>query len=186
MDLEKLISTGSLDDETVINQIVDYGTDAIAPLKQVILDNSGRNSWLAAKIMASIDSPQVAPALTNTLPALGSVLQGMIVDILGELQDDRAVIPLLELLPGQRSMLQMAIVEALRKIGDPRAIDTLLQELEQTQDPIVRYTIIQALGDLGATKAIEIIKQYADDENHHVREHVIIALGKLIVSDNKT
>jgi len=76
--------------------------------------------------------------------------------------------------------------EALRRIGTPEAIkvveDTasdLLQALQQDQDPEVRVSAAEALGEIGSEDAVPTLIQVLQDENVGVRRRVARALGRI-------
>lgn len=165
--------------EQAAEHLISAGASAVEALTKTIISNQGRQSWLAAKALAHIDDSRVVPTLISALDMVNMNLQGMIIGLLGNLRDQRSVLPIIETLNEKNTMLQLASIQALKEIGDTRAVKHLLIVLENTESPIVRYTSIETLADLGDTQVIEPIRYHKDDENHHVRQRVERALEKL-------
>ena len=57
--------------------------------------------------------------------------------------------------------------------------------LKNAESGALRYTIIQALGVIGDPQAIDLIRSYQNDEDHHVRNRVEIALSRLESNDSE-
>jgi CheY-like chemotaxis protein len=87
--------------------------------------------------------------------------------------------PLIEALPGAKPLTQVKIVTALEHIGSREAVAPLLDLLALTDIAMLRYTIIQALGAIGDARAFPLIRSFAEDADHHVRERVKMALAQL-------
>ncbi len=92
---------------------------------------------------------------------------------------ERAVDPLLAVLPHCQPVVQVSIVHTLETIGSCKAVKPLMDLLVSTSYDTLRYTIIQALGTIGDPTAAELVRQYQDDANHHVRERASRALKQL-------
>ena len=54
-----------------------------------------------------------------------------------------------------------------------------MQLLPKAEAGSLRYTIIQTLGVLGDPQAIDLIRNYLDDPDHHVRSRAEVALDRL-------
>ena len=70
-------------------------------------------------------------------------------------------------------------MQALGRLADSRSIDALLNVMQTTDSPAVRYTAIEALGLIGDRRVIEPIRLYLNDASQHVRSRVEAALERL-------
>jgi len=134
-------------------------------------------------------SKQVAEALVEigrpaVLPLIGSLqdpfVGGSVMWILGEIRDERAIMPLISLLVRKRELniFRRAVAMVLVKIGGASVellIDALNSELM-----LVRKEVIQALGEIADSRATEpLIKILANDEFSSVRKRAATALGNI-------
>jgi HEAT repeat protein len=86
---------------------------------------------------------------------------------------------LLDALPRAHHMVQPHIILLLGRSADRRAVAPLLRYLRETEHETIRYNLIEALGLLGDPQAVDAIRTFSDDPNHHVRERVQKALKRL-------
>ena len=177
--INRLADASLSEQRQTMEQLVALGADAVAPLIIVMNSSRGQQAALAAKVLSRIEDQRVVPALLSALANMNRVLQTMVINLLGELRDERALLPLLELLDSPDSLLQMGAIQALREFHDLRCVAPLIRALELTKSPSIRYTIIEVLGELGDPCAVEPIRCYKNDEDHHVRRRVEVALEKL-------
>lgn len=92
---------------------------------------------------------------------------------------ERAFHALIRALPNSHLLTQTQILLALKEIGDKRAINPLIALLQSTDSVVLRYSIIEILGVLGAVQAVELIRSFQFDEDRHVRDRVSAALSAL-------
>jgi HEAT repeat protein len=167
--------------ENAKNLLLKFGTASVDRLMAAVRSQTGHRCWIAATILAEIEDPRclecLKEALLSSHPVLGQVAAKSL-EQYGEL----AVKALIEALPNGHKTVKPTIVVTLEKIGDPRAVGVLMDMLETTDWPSLRYSLIQALGVLGDMRAVELIRSFQHDENHHVRKCVQIALEHLSAS----
>ena len=77
-------------------------------------------------------------------------------------------------------VVHIAAVMALGEIG-PAVLDILVETLKTTDNVAVAVAITNALGSMGDSKAAEVLKEFANDENadSYVRESAVSALSRL-------
>ena len=115
--------------------------------------------------LARIDPADPAPVL-ETMPGrerkvverLLSSRRADAVEALGRLGDPRAIEPLLEMLAMRPSY---TIIRALSMLGDNRAVEPLLG-LVDNQDAVIRYSVYEALGQLGDVRALPALRRAAE------------------------
>ena len=77
-------------------------------------------------------------------------------------------------------VVHIASVMALGEIGIP-ALDILIESLKTTDNVALAVAIINALGSIGDTRAVEVLTKFANDESadSYVRESATSALPRL-------
>ncbi len=121
------------------------------------------------------------PAVTFLIEMLQSRDTGRIkkaAEVLGKMEDQRAVNPLLIVLASTDAKLQIAAAEALGKIGNPIAVIPLIASLKERNDSI-RIAAINALAEIKDTRAAEPISQLLEAKNKEVRKVAYRALKRL-------
>lgn len=99
--------------------------------------------------------------------------------ILGQLKDLRAFEPLLQVFQTEEDdELLRAIADALANFGDVRAVEPLIEALKN-DNPLIRYSVIYALGCLGDPRAIPPLIHALETDVDYVRSNAVIALGML-------
>ena len=157
------------------------GSEAIESLAVAMRSDDPGQAWRAARLLAKIEDPRrtfyMEQALASTNGLVGQVAVKAIVDTLSPSQaGDILTKNLLTSAP----IVQIHMVAALSLLGHREAIGNLVVLLETSVAAEVRYSTIEALGLLHATQAADVIRSFADDGNHHVRERVQTALQLLV------
>lgn len=153
-----------LDDEDVVYRraavqaLGVIGPDAVVPLIDLLLNSDNATIRAScAKVMAqvAVNHPEA------TFPSEG--IEGL----------RQAVNDL-------NPVVHIASVMALGEIGEP-AFDVLVDTLKTTDNVTVAVAIVNALGDSGNPKAVEILTNLSNDESidTYVRESAVSALPRL-------
>jgi len=93
---------------------------------------------------------------------------------LGELNDRRAVDPLILMLGDENRYIRREAAKSLGRIGDPRAIPPLINALKD-DDRYGRDGAAEGLGEMGG-KAVPALVEKLSDEDWHVRMGAAVAL----------
>lgn len=187
---------GQLCDPRVIEALIERLNDPAARVRCAIVDVLGqfRDVRVVKPLLARLNDPEVA-------------VQRAIIDVLGQLGDVRAVEPLLTQLDVPAADVRRAVVKALGQLGDARAAEPLLALLNTSSfdirsavrnalvqigpaavapslmrlgDPkAARSSIVNILGQIGDTQAVEPLLALLNDPEVAVREAVATALGQL-------
>jgi HEAT repeat protein len=97
---------------------------------------------------------------------------------LGDLKDERAVIPLLEyLLHSTIAVEKMGLVRTLGEIGDPRAVPQLTICLKD-RDSFIRENAIEALGKIKNSKALEALLALLSNASSEDTFYILKALDE--------
>ncbi len=153
------------------------GADVIGGLvHQLSLnDNAGaRNSAIEALVHIGGES---VDALLKALETPDPDVRKFIVDILGNIRDPRAVLPLINRLEDPDENIRVASAEALGKIKDRRAVEALLACLARINQGWLDYAAAEALGELGDERALAPLLAALDRSS--LREPVLASLGKI-------
>lgn len=154
------------------------GEDVIAGLIKALNadDNAGaRNSAIEALVqIGGLALPSLLPVLATPDPDV----RKFVVDILGDIRDQRAAPSLIvRLVEDDDENVRVAAAEALGKIRDPRAVDALLGCLTRSCQGWLLNAAVEALGEIGDGRALEPLLAALDRSN--LREPVLEALGKI-------
>ncbi|MDD4162714.1 MAG: HEAT repeat domain-containing protein, partial [Methanothrix sp.] len=93
-----------------------------------------------------------------------------------DLNDTRAVEPLIEALNDPDAEVRANAASALGWIKDKRAVDALIEKLRD-KDPVVRSIVAVSLGVINDTRAAKPLISALDDENSSVRANAAVSLG---------
>ncbi len=159
-------------------RLLEFGSAAVAPLIETLRSQSGSRSWGAADLLGHFDDPSCIQPLQEALYS-SNLLVGHAAACSLEHYGEQAVSILVNALSNNHFLTKLQIVSVLERISSQRAVVPLMQLLQTTESPTMRYTIIQALGVLGDPQAVDLIRSFRDDEDHHVRKRVRIALKRL-------
>jgi HEAT repeat protein len=100
-------------------------------------------------------------------------------EALGEIGDERGVLPLIDALRDSSTTVQYVAAKSLGMLADKRAVDPLIN-LTKSEDKWVRLGAAHALGLIGDKKAVDAILPLLTDTHHDLRVHAAWALGKLM------
>ncbi|MBU8934586.1 MAG: HEAT repeat domain-containing protein [candidate division Zixibacteria bacterium] len=167
---------------------------------------------LASEILIKIGQPAVQPLIDN-LADDDYDIRKFIVDILGLIKDETAVDALCKSLWDDNSNVvvsatealgevgspkcipelikvyervedaRLQAVEAMGKIGDPGTLDTLFGYLE-TDDPMIKYASIEAIGFTGMLGSIEKLVPILDDNDTTIAEVALMAIINISAANN--
>lgn len=97
------------------------------------------------------------PGLVKALRHKHGTLRAAAARALGELQDSRALVPLLGVLASPNADDVYAAAKALRDLGDPAAVPPLIECLNSNVSAFTRLEAARALGKLGDPGAVEAL-----------------------------
>lgn len=160
-------------------ELLQYGPALIDRLVEVVRTGNRFQAYEAASILAGYSDKRCFAVLAESICSLNLMLAQLAVRTLGSYGNDKAFGPWITSLPDAPLMTQTQILEMLKDARDKRAIQPLMDLLKTASSPVLRYSIIEALSLLDATEAIDLIRCFKDDENHHVRDRVSAALEHL-------
>jgi len=152
-----------------------------ALVRRILRDFRESGRYLPARV-AEIALAQGSKALDEVLEALKTAADpaasGLLIDLLGELGDKRAV-PVLEgFLDSGEPRLKVKAICALDRIGDGRVAQSLLKALNDPGWP-VRAQAAKALGRLGRDESLAMLEDLLNDPDWHVRTNAREALDQL-------
>lgn len=133
----------------------------------------------AAGVLSLMHDPRIGQAMTAMITHPNVILAQLAVEALEKYADCSLLAGVLQRLPDCRPVIQLHLITVLARLRDPQIVPALMSVLETAAFPALRYTTIQALGQLGDPQAIPLIATFANDEDHHVRKRVQIAITLL-------
>ncbi len=125
------------------------------------------------------DKDEVVPPLIEVLRTGTKQAQYMAVQILGKMNDRRAVEPLIVLLGDTRhEYIRAATAEALGNLKDPRATDPLLRCMKDPHD-VVRLKTTFALGGLSDLRIVPPLMAALRDSVTGIRTSALVSLDRI-------
>jgi len=118
-----------------------------------------------------------AESFVKNLSADAPELRMAAANVLGRLENENAVRPLVSALDDPDPRVRARIARALGQIGDPGAAAALIEHLHGEPLP-VRREVADALGYLGNEDALEGLLSVADDPNESMRRAIAASLGR--------
>ena len=163
---------GKIADESAIDALIDAAINDTSPEVQAA----------AMEALAGLDIEQLVRTLReHEEPWMRSAAAA----VLGELQNQQAVAPVMESLEGDPSPeVRAAAAEALGKLPDEVAAELLSEALSSDEHAEVRKAAAAALGNLGSPEGLEALTQARDeDESFDVRAVSAAALEQYPLPD---
>jgi len=136
--------------------------DGLRVLVKTLDDFSPRVRAAAFDALLSYGQPATA-ALLEKLPQADVVTRVLVLQLLGEIGDDRALGPISDRLASERLEERATAAAALGSLGLSGGIPPLRQALDD-QDRRVRQQAINALSFIGGREAVAILEQYVGRE----------------------
>lgn len=157
---------GKIGDETAVSSLLEllkdydpdlrtYAADAITEMGPIVIDSL-------------IESLKQETGRTKLL----------IIEILGNISNVKAVNPLIQCLTDKDVYIKINAIEALNKIGDKKAIFPFI-DLLNDRNYGVRSKIAEILGNLGDNVAVQPLINCLNDQDQGVRINAIISLGNI-------
>lgn len=132
----------------------------------------------AAHRLTALPEPDRFEAMAAILSSGNSLVSDVAASTMND-YGERGLDALIAALPVSKPLSQVKIVTALEQFRSLKAAGPLMDLLGRTDLSMLRTLIIQALGQIGAVQAAPLIRSFADDSDHHVRERVQRALDLL-------
>jgi MFS family permease len=142
-------------------------------------DPSPRVRRQAASALAKLNDPNATEALIHVVEEHPDLVEEEIIEALGHLGSPLAVDPLVRLLKSPRALTRRTAAKALAQVGDARAIQPLIEAAATPGDPDLRRASVQALRQLGASEADEVIADALFDPMPSVRIAAAEAVAEL-------
>ena len=155
----------------------------IEPMIQALEHEDKGVRWTAAKTFGEIgtaDDARAVEPLIRRLKDSDWQVREVAAEALGEIKDARAAEPLIKALNDKRDTVRWKAAEALGKMGDS-AVEPLFTALEDRGSRVrkeVRKEIVEVIGKIGNTKAIERLNHALKDEDIDVRNAAAKVLGR--------
>ncbi len=149
-----------LDEEGVVkNNAIEalgkIGQSAVVPLINVLSNqDSYQISDEVSKALVKIGTQTVKPLvrlLETCLEDVNDIIFTRVANILGEIGDPKAVLPLINSLNKGNTSIRLDAIRALGKIGDKRAVKPIINDVKKYGSSL---EAIIALGELGDSTAL--------------------------------
>jgi len=163
----------------VVSILTDIGEAAIPAMVEFLTEEDEEMVKLARRVLVKAGQAAVNPLL-DLYREHGDKVERVVIDILSHQESP----PINRLIQGlQDGEIRSICEKVLLKIRDDSVVDALLNNISlvgiKNDDPAVRWTAIEILGELGDKRVVEPIMNRIYDDNAVVRETAIKALGML-------
>jgi len=149
------------------------------PLIEAIKSDYPEVRIFAAKELVKIKDPSVIDVLINAISDKEEEVRIEVVQALGEIGDERAVKSLIDTMDDESLVVREKAAKALGKLGKREAEEALISALGSNTDLSILCSVIEALGQIGDTRAVDPLIISLTHKESKVREYAAAALGKL-------
>lgn len=149
------------------------------PLIEAIKSDYPEVKIFAAKELVKIKDPSVVDVLIHAISDKEEEVRIEVVQALGEIGDERAVKPLVNALNDESLAVREKTAKALGKLEKREAGDALILALSSNTDLSIVSAVIEALGQIGDTMAVDPLIVFMAHKEPIIRENTAAALGKL-------
>ncbi len=155
---------------------------ALPALVRLMLNQSDRQGWRAAALVASMKDASTLSAFVQALYSQNSLIRQTAAQVLGELGNESAIPHLLDRLYDESTLVRIWAVEALGNLHALRAVKPLIDLLAEADSYELQHSIIKAFGKIGDPRAADSILPFFDSPDHHVGKRAREVYNQLIGS----
>ena len=149
------------------------------PLIEAIKSDYPEVRIFAAKELVKIKDPSVIDVLINAISDKEEEVRIEVVQALGDIGNERAVKSLIDTMDDDSLVVREKAAKALGKLGKREAEETLISALSSNTDLSIVCSVIEALGQIGDTRAVDPLITFLTHKESKIRECTAAALGKL-------
>lgn len=151
----------------------------IDSLLQVIRTERPLKALHAIRELGELKAPQAAEILIEVLFTGNALTQHAAAEALAAYDEDRVTAALCKALKHAPDLVRLQIVKTLEKLNQPETVPCLMGALQEATAESLQYTIIEALGNMKAVQARDLIRLYLTHSHHHICKRAQTALNKL-------
>jgi HEAT repeat protein len=149
------------------------------PLIEAIKSDYPEVKIFAAKELIKLKDPSVVDVLIQAISDTSEEVRIEAIQALGEIGDERAVEPLIDAMDDESLVVREKTAKSLGKLGKHEAGDALISSLINNSDLSIVCATIEALGQIGDTRAVDPLLVFLTHKEPNIRECTAAALGKL-------
>ncbi|MCK5127728.1 MAG: HEAT repeat domain-containing protein [candidate division Zixibacteria bacterium] len=163
--------------------LVRIGSEAIPALIEALEENDHDIRKFALDVLGLIKDSSVADSVHKMLDDPNENVACSAAETLGYIGTPKSVEPLLTAFK-MHEFLRLQAAEALGRIGSPEAYKGLREYLN-TDDPVVLYSVIEAMGKIGIADAVEELLPFLEDEREMIADAATTAVIRLTKSSDR-
>lgn len=178
LNIKTLLNKGlqNTDNEKYISKLSSHGKDAARLLlSNINLDNLQQREVIK-RTLIKMGSNAIEPIIRRM--AVNKPIRPFCLNILQEIGDKKAILPILLLLDSRNPRVRLAAAKSLGNFQDTISVNPLIKMLNDTASAI-REAAATSLGKLKAEKAIHPLISTLGDSNYSVRFSASYALAKI-------
>jgi HEAT repeat protein len=142
---------------------------SIEALIEIIRTQSPLKAVLAIHEISKLDDERAANILIEVLYTGNIVTQQAAAEALTAFNHEHVVSALCKALAEGSALVRLQVIKSLETMNQP-----------ETEAESLQYTILEALGNMKAVQALDLIRQYLTHPSHHVRKRAQIAFDKIV------
>ena len=164
----------------VIQTLGEIGDErAVNPLVYTLGDESLVVREKSARALGKLGRPEAVEALISALNSNTNLtIVCAIAEALGQIEDARAVEPLMTFLNHKESIIRECTAASLGNLRDSRAVKSLIAALNDEQER-VRWYAADSLGKIRDPACVDSLIKLLSDTSARVRESAVTALGQI-------
>ena len=159
--------------------LAQMGAEGVEILLRIAPDRSREGRQYVVRALGASKSESAVPALIDILKNRGDdkFVRGEAARTLGRIGKSPDIMLVLSaILETPEDEVRSSALAGLGYLRDPAAYGAIIKQLEDIQ---LRYTAVMALGELGDSRACELLISMLKSEDYSLRFHATTALGKI-------
>ena len=180
--VDDLLSPDENTRKTAHQLLVLSGDRAADVMIDSLTSRSAQHQWRILPILGEIGTEKALRAVATCMHSDSSAIVAAAAQVLGRSGSPIAaelVLTHAQTMHAEDEAASVWIIATLGQLKEARAVPFLIGVLRKTQNSTVRYTTIEALGKIGDPRVLPDICRFTDDQSHHVRDKVQVAIEAL-------
>jgi HEAT repeat protein len=133
----------------------------------------------AIRELGTLSDERVPEILIEVLYNGNILTQQAAAEVLATFNTESVTSTLCEALGMVSELVCIQIIKSLEQMQRTDTIPCLIDALQNAEAESLKYTIIEALGNLNAVQARDVIEPYLTHPNHHVRKRAVTAYNRI-------
>jgi len=152
--------------------------EVLSLVEEINFTQMRRTRWFLFQDLQKYGDAAVAPMI-NFLSSVNPEDQEFAAQLLGDMGDTSAIIPLYGLLDHDWENVRTSAIRAIVKLGDRKIIPVLMEMLPYERSNYPRVVIYESFGDLKAKEAWNLLVQAKNEQEDWVKMAAVRSMAKI-------